>query len=252
MQGYARPQDSFLGAILASPVVTTNDEQFTKTAKATAMVKRTHFPQLSTDVGKTLPLLLPKLGGLGYQKVGSRAISLSSPRLLAETPTFEAACADPKFTINPAFLGFVPHDAWKDEPMPFGMLVMSFFRKRNSMHCKFPFKLYNALRLTDKLPSFFRYVGIRWITETVFMVDKHVFAKLLGVRTIDGSLFHQQGNFPSHGFVELNYLEAAEVAASGGLGEMDLSTVRLLKHGTGGFTRHCSETDLHQIKWIHG
>ena len=252
MEECHQPRHSFLGAILAAPLASSSEPHFREPKTTHPQCKRTHFAQLSTNAETTLPLLIDKTDTSGFQKVGNRMLSLSAPSLLGEPATFEVACSDPHFTINPVSLGFIPRDAWKNDQMPFGMLVMSFFRKRNSMHCKFPFKLYNALRLTDKLPSFFRYVGIRWVTESVFLVDKNVFAKLIGVRTIDGSLFHQQGNFPSHGFVELTFQEALEVAKANGIGEVDYSNVRLLRHATGGFTRHCSEMHLHEIKWIHG
>jgi hypothetical protein len=174
------------------------------------------------------------------------------PALVGTGPTFEEVCADPTLTVNPTQLGFIPSDAWHGEEVPFGVLVVSFFRKRNSMHCKFPFKLVNALLLTEKEPTFFPWVGIRWVTDTVLFVEKLIFAKLLGIRTIDGSFFHQQGNFPSHGFLELSFQEAQEIAFETGLGEVDSTNMRFLKHATGALTRKTTELDIHQLKWIRG
>jgi hypothetical protein len=154
--------------------------------------------------------------------------------------------------VNPTQLGFIPSGAWHGEDIPFGILVLSFFRKRNSMHCKFPFKLVNALLLTEKEPSFFPWVGIHWVTDTVLFVEKLIFAKLLGIRTIDGSFFHQQGNFPSHGFLELSFQEAQEIASENGIGEVDSTNMRFLKHATGALTRKTTELDIHQLKWIRG
>jgi hypothetical protein len=95
------------------------------------------------------------------------------------------------------------------------------------MHCKLPFKLCNALLLTDAFPENFRFIEVRWMTNDILLVDGPIFAKLLGVRTIDGSLFHLRGNFPLHGFVELMFPEAKQITWENGIGEIDSSTVRL-------------------------
>jgi hypothetical protein len=165
------------------------------------------------------------------------------------TISFETAITDPTFTLNPVTIGFVPRDAWADAELPFGQLVTSFFRRRNSMHCKFPYKLFNALLLTDRLPSFYPLVGVKWVTVDVFMVEKLIFARLLGVRTIDGSFFHQQGNFPSHGFIELSFQEAREIGAEAGIYEIDTSTMRFLRHAQGKFTRYNREMEPDTLKW---
>ena len=81
-------------------------------------------------------------------------------------------------------------------------------------------------------------------------IDKRIFARLLGIKTIDGSLFHQQGNFPSHGFVELNEKEAAAEVSPEHLEGVDYETVRLLVHNPGIFTRDCTEEDIERCKWI--
>jgi hypothetical protein len=39
-----------------------------------------------------------------------------------------------------------------------------------------------------------------------------IFAKLLDVKIIDGSLFHHQGNFSSHGFIENGILSNMDLA----------------------------------------
>jgi hypothetical protein len=108
----------------------------------------------------------------------------------------------------------------------------------------------NALILAEKAPTFRPFLGVQWVTDEVFVVNKFVFACLLGVRTVDGSFFHQQGNFPSHGFVELSFQEASEIAEERGLGPVDSTNMRFLKHGSGGLTRKSTEFDLAQLKWI--
>lgn len=127
--------------------------------------------------------------------------------------------------------------------------MATFFRKRNSMHCKFPFKLFNALKLTQNCPEFLPHVGVEWVTDSVFRVHRAAFARLLGVKTIEGGLFHQQGNFPSHGFVELPFDVSDCISREAGLGPADLSQVRFMRHSAGLFVRQSTERDLESCKW---
>lgn len=225
-----QPSSSFLGMALATP----NSTKLSQHVQTKPNIRHYCFrtPQASATPSTII-----------------RSVSLPSPDFQSKSHTFEEACANPKFSLNPVEVGFLPKGAWKNEPLPFGFLVVNFFRKRNSQHCKFPFKLYNALVLTDKHPLFFQFVGVRWVTETVFVVDKNIFAKLLGVRSIDGSLFHQQGNFPSHGFVELSFEEATDMAATTGIQPHEVSSLRFLRHNTSEFVRNRQELNLELVKW---
>jgi hypothetical protein len=168
-----------------------------------------------------------------------------------DPPPFEAACKDPTLTIDPCTLGLIPRDTWPKGALPLGVIVATFFQKRNSKHWNFPSKLYNALLITEECPPLYRYLGIRWVTDEVIVVEKFIFARLLGVRSIDGSLFHQQGNFPSHGFMELSFQEAQAVAAANGFGSVDSHSMRFLRHMRGTFRRNCSENVIRQLEWIH-
>jgi hypothetical protein len=202
-------------------------------------------PPVSTTVPMSrryLPPPIPKLIHQSYHFAPAQPYPWIS---------FEEACGDLNLTVNPKKLGFVPREIWSFDEIPFGGLVVSFFRKRNSAHYNFPYKLMNALFLTAKEPQFFPFVGIRWVSDSVIFVEKTIFAKLLGIRTIDGSFFHQQGNFPSHGFIELQFQEAKQLAFESGLGEIDATNMRFMRHGTGGFTKYSSETDMALLKWTH-
>lgn len=170
-------------------------------------------------------------------------------RKLTSNSDFESMCLNPAVTVNPKRMQFIPASAWTNDKMPFGVLVSTFFRKRNSMHCKFPYKLYNALKMSLLAPEFIPHIGIEWVTDTIFRVNRVVFARLLGVRTVEGGLFHQQGNFPSHGFVELPFDESDQISRKHGYGPADLSQVRFMKHCTGHFVRYSTEHDLEQCKW---
>lgn len=189
---------------------------------------------------------------------GNRELTESMPTFNLRPPlksmTFDELCSDPTVRVRPKQMGFIPHTAWTDEPISFGLLVTSFFRRRNSVHSKFPYKLLNALRLCEKCPDFIPHVGVQWITDSIFRVERNVFAKLLGVKTVEGGLFHQQGNFPSHGFMEFPYKESNELSIKYGYGPVDLSVHRFLEHSSKDFNRYSTEQDILQCKWLghHG
>lgn len=98
-------------------------------------------------------------------------------------------------------------------------------------------------------PPYPALVGIQWIDEHVLKVNKHSFARLFGIKTIDGSLFHQQGNFPSHGFREINPLDVSNLFDHDLIADVDGENVRLLTHSAGIFTRSSRESDLVECKW---
>ncbi|KAH0793847.1 hypothetical protein GPJ56_002269 [Histomonas meleagridis] len=181
------------------------------------------------------------------------SVGTSLPRFQICKPmaerSFDEVVNDGLVTINPIELGFIPKTMWENEYMSFGSVVSSFFRKRNSSQTKFTYKLYNALKLSEKMPEFIPHVGIEWATDTIIRVHREAFARLLGVKTIEGSLFHQQGNFPSHGFTELSFRDSDNLSRALGWGPADLSVVRFVTHANGKFSRGSSEKDLKQCKW---
>ncbi|KAK8888992.1 hypothetical protein M9Y10_033733 [Tritrichomonas musculus] len=184
----------------------------------------------------------------------NRHVSNSSPSFpikvkTASSMTFDEVCENPCITINPKRFGFIPSFLWSDEIIKFGLLVTTFFRKRNMASSKFPHKLYNALRISECYPDLINHIGIQWVTNDVFRVDRAAFARLLGVKSIEGGLFHQQGNFPSHGFVELDFQECESISLSCGLGHADLSQVRFLKSSHGNFNRYSTERDISNFRW---
>ncbi|OHS97913.1 hypothetical protein TRFO_35789 [Tritrichomonas foetus] len=185
--------------------------------------------------------------------VGGRSINTSTPVFLVrkaiQAMEFDKVVADHTITINPKRMDFIPASAWQNENVAFGVLVTTFFRKRNSMHCKFPNKIFNALKLSSFMPEFIPHIGVEWVTETVFRVDRVAFARLLGVRAIEGGLFHQQGNFPSHGFYELPFAESDQLSRTYGFGPADLSQVRFMTHSSGMFKRSSTEMDIEKCKW---
>jgi hypothetical protein len=105
------------------------------------------------------------------------------------------------------------------------------------------------LKITESDPFYFRYVGVEWIGERVLKVDGRVFAQLLGIKSVDGALFHLQGNFPSHGFVELGYNETMKMLTKEVLEGVDYERIRLLIHQDGVFVKDATEAIILNCTW---
>ena len=174
----------------------------------------------------------------------------SPPEPGSEDDIFQNICLDKTVTINPHKLGFIPSPFWPDQEIPFGDIVADFFQRKNNVNCRFSHKLYNAIQIGKLLPNMKQYAGVEWLSETILKVNKKQFARLLGIHSIDGSLFHQQGNFSTHGFSEVSLEEARNQIGEEEFNSMDLETVKLLKHVPGIFLRSATEKDLDRCKWV--
>lgn len=156
---------------------------------------------------------------------------------------------DSSTIINPSQIGLIPHDFWrKFTSCTFQQLVETYFHKRNSSPYRFTFKLYNALVLTEKYPSLLPLIGVTWQTNKVIKIFKTPFSRLIGTRVADNSLFHKQGNFPTHGFQELTSEEA--MAQNIDIRQIDFDEVRLLIHLDDKFYRHCGEKVINSCIWM--
>jgi hypothetical protein len=180
-----------------------------------------------------------------------RSLPVSATLPLADiNAEFTQICADRAIKFNPHRLGFIPTTFWPDQDCTFGELVAHFFQKKNNSNSRFSHKLFNALKIAEEDPFYVTFLGVEWVTEFILKVDKKVFARLLGIKTIDGSLFHQQGNFPSHGFIELSERAAHESLAEADFDGVDYENVRLLTHQPGIFIPGCTEEAIERCKWI--
>lgn len=158
--------------------------------------------------------------------------------------SFQQALVNPAFKFNPRTLGFIPSSFWADKPTSFEQMRADFFTRKNNSNCRFPHKLYNALILSELRPEFVDLVGCQWVDDKTIKINREKFARLLGIKSVEGSLFHKQGNFPSHGFVEVD----PQVVRSQ-FPDFDFTSDRLLVHKDGVFVRGCSEDDISKCKW---
>jgi hypothetical protein len=79
-------------------------------------------------------------------------------------------------------------------------------------------------------------------------VDKTVFGRLLKIKAIDGSLSHEQGNFPSEGFVELFESDAIAECPPHLLVGVDYEAVRQQYRVV---TRDCASADIENCRWVN-
>jgi hypothetical protein len=68
-------------------------------------------------------------------------------------------------------------------------------------------------------------------------IQAHVFANLLGIHTVQGGLFHKQGNFSRHGFLHIFKISSPELAKMPECAEVDDYQVRLYTDRLGRFVR---------------
>jgi hypothetical protein len=165
---------------------------------------------------------------------------------------FPLLCRDPLVSFDAKALGFIPADVWPREKYTFGDLVTDFFRRKSSGSTRFLHKLYNALRIVQSDAFYADVVGIEWVSDQVIKVSKRKFGRLLGIRAIEGSLFHQQGSFPAHGFRELGPAEARELVSPQDLEDVDFDEVRLLVHAAGAFARGSPAAPYLVPRWQYG
>jgi hypothetical protein len=166
--------------------------------------------------------------------------------------TFALACKDPNLHFNPTTLGFLPVTLWPDEETTFGEVIADFFQRKNNANCRFSYKLFNALRLGELNQVYTQLTGVCWLNDTILRVDKRSFARLLGIKSIDGSLFYQQGNFPSHGFFEIGSGDQRQYCPPDlDLTGVDFENVRLLFHVDGQFRKGCTGKDIEDCRWAN-
>jgi hypothetical protein len=163
---------------------------------------------------------------------------------------YEAALSSPTLTFSPQTLGFMPSNYWLSVGTTFGEFVTKFLQRKNNANCRFPHKLYNALAVVDQNPAMYHLIGVQWVTDRIFKVDKLVFGRVLGLTAVDGGLFHRQGNFPSHGFGELTVGEFEQLKVAFDISDVDMDRVRLLCHKGNSFAKGSTEDAVTRCKWI--
>jgi hypothetical protein len=151
---------------------------------------------------------------LGYQEFDISSLQ----QLIADAePITSTFTAD---ILDPVALCFIPASSWQSRCISLHYLYETYFSRKNNVNRRFEHKLWNALAITSSYPHLIKMVGVVWMNEHIIKVYKHAFAKLLGISAVDGGLFHKQGNFTRHGFVQV-----PDVIARQELGEEQIADV---------------------------
>ncbi|EAX97047.1 hypothetical protein TVAG_353770 [Trichomonas vaginalis G3] len=210
-------------------------------------VHNPHQPQFIFTPPKPIPLkpvptaVIPKL-----ILTPSQVPPLPPPYMVVSQSQDKFAQTD--MIIKPNQIGLIPHDFWSHyKKISFENMIHTYFHRRNSSHARFVYKLYNALLITAAYPSLLPMIGVSWETNNIIKVRKTPFASLIGTRIADNSLFHKQGNFPTHGFAELTSEEA--VVHNINISYIDFDEIRLVYHLNGKFTKNCGEKVLKSCIW---
>lgn len=215
---------------------------------ANAIPKRTHsvtnyFPEFSRNITST-PV------SPSYSRLRQKSFSLD-PYIQADDSAFTEIFDDEQYRFNPVELNFVPRKYFQDRTYSFGEIISGFFQKKNSSNSRFSHKLFNSIKLGEYDEKFVQFVGVKWLNRAVLRVEKRVFARLIGVKSVDGSLFHQQGNFTSHGFIEISEGEVPSLCPDIDLTGVDFDNVRLLYHHDGLFHAASTGEEVEAIRWIN-
>jgi hypothetical protein len=87
------------------------------------------------------------------------------------------------------------------------------------------------------------------MSERIIKVYKHVFAKLLGIGAVDGGLFHKQGNFTRHGFVQVPDLLARQELGDDQMADVENREIVMLEHKDHAFTMKSTEETIGLCRW---
>lgn len=136
-----------------------------------------------------------------------------------------------------AELGFIPHSNWCKKMIKFSKLQRLYFQRRKGHARRFDYKLYNALLITKKDKNMFNLVGAMWVTADIIKINSEIFAQLIGINTIQGGLFHKQGNFPRNGFIHIYKNSSQELIDNPDCVDVDEHNVRLFIDKYRRFTR---------------
>lgn len=150
--------------------------------------------------------------------------------------------------VYPQKLNLYPSSIFKQTPITVRQLIDTHFKRRSSKKMPFHLKLFNALQLTTDNPNLVPLLGVKWITDRVFKLYREPFAKIIGVSSVNGSLFNKQGSFPTHGFILVSRFEH-QLQVNEDLSDVDDETIRLYRHNSENFHQNATEEELNSCRW---
>jgi hypothetical protein len=156
----------------------------------------------------------------------------------------------PDVLISPQACGFFPPRHWvRIHDVKLSSLIGEHFRVRSSRLVRFEHKLWNALAISQHSPELYTSVGVKWVSDTIFKVNKDVLGELFAVLRPGSAFFSQGGSFATHGFREMSIEHAKAEAPGGDYTDVDEVVVRLFKHTEGRFRRDSTYQDVNECTW---
>lgn len=140
--------------------------------------------------------------------------------------------------IEPKMLGLIPDHFWNnfEKKIELSSIIKDFFNKRTSQSTRFIYKIYNALKITTRYPEYKEIIGTFWVSKEIFIVNRHEFAVINNIKIEKGALFHQHGNFTTHGFVVLDENEIIKKLGKDIFLKYQDPNIVFVKHSEGNFT----------------
>lgn len=163
----------------------------------------------------------------------------------------EALIDTKRVIINPVSIGLVPYEIWENRDYTFQEMLESHFRRRSSKFVKFAQKLFNALAITKAFPDLFDVVGVMWINDSLFKVDKNALGFILGIKKPNASFFNPHGAFKTHGFREIqkHVLEPKYGIPYESIKGKARTNIRVFEHKTKAFSRDMYANSVTKCKW---
>ena len=220
-----------------------------QTSSSPSVNNHSNYPQNILNNNFDMVKSFPTLPTTTYQNILKSKYHENNQAKIANMHFFSYV-TDPSYILSPKELGLIPSSFWnRCQSISFGDLVRDFFQKKNSINCRFLHKLYNALIISEKHSTLTQIIGVTWINDKILKVDKQTFGRLIGIKSLDNSLFHQQGNFPSHGFLEISSSEVTNLCPGIDLIGIDFDNIRLVYHSNNLFIKGCTEDLIETCKW---
>lgn len=137
--------------------------------------------------------------------------------------------------INLDKLGFGPH-TFPNPIIPFQLVFELYFRRRCGKNHPFFYKLCNMLKITSYYPEFYSILGVIWVSNQFFKVDRQTFGKTINNNSSNSALFNNSGMFIQHGFTEVQEQSLCNIDPKY-LTDVDFNKVRILVDTKGAFTK---------------
>ncbi|OHT16474.1 hypothetical protein TRFO_02752 [Tritrichomonas foetus] len=168
---------------------------------------------------------------------------LSDDEIAPSYGTFIEACK--KLKIKPQEVGLIPADIFPTEETTLDKLVDIF---QSKTQLRLPFKLFNALKISEIAPIFEPLVGVSWLNDEIIRLNVQRFARLVGILEPNKVLFSQTGFLTKIGFQAMNLAQLTALDPEADLLGVDLIHVKLIHHPSHRFRRNSTLEDIQSIR----